>query len=199
MVPEGPIQTNDDRMNQTVFAAGLLWSGLNTAVNVNGHVQAGIAYFVVRPRFDDGSLDGSTTVNSGYVAPDGADVLFPSIGVTSAGKGILAFTLTGPNNYPSTGYTTITAASGAGPVRVAVAGASPDDSFSEYQGFGTPAFRPRWGDYSAAVADGGTVFFATEMIQYANCTWATFHKDPTCGGTRDEFANWGTSLSRITP
>jgi hypothetical protein len=199
MVPEGPIQTNDDRMNQTVFAAGLLWSGVNTAVNVNGHVQAGIAYFVVRPRFDDGSLDGSTTVNSGYVAPDGADVLFPSIGVTSTGKGILTFTLTGPNNYPSTGYTTIAAASGAGPVQVAVAGASPDDSFTEYQFFGTPNFRPRWGDYSAAVADGSTVFFAAEMIQYPNCPWSTFHKDPTCGGTRDGFANWGTSLSKITP
>lgn len=198
-VPEGPIQTNDDRMNQTVFAAGLLWSGVNTAVNVNGHIQAGIAYFVVRPEFEDGSLDGSTTVNSGYVAPSGADVLFPSIGVTSTGKGILAFTLTGPNNFPSTAYTTITAGAGAGPVTVALAGASPDDSFTEYQGFGTPNFRPRWGDYSAAVADGSTVFFAAEMIQYPNCTWATFHKDPTCGGTRDQFANWGTSLSKITP
>jgi hypothetical protein len=37
------------------------------------------------------------------------------------------------------------------------------------------------------------------MIQFANCDWATFHMDPTCGGTRDEFANWGTGLGRITP
>lgn len=198
-VPEGQIQSNDDRMNQVVFANGVLWGGVNTALSVNGTTQVGIAYFGVHPQFSNSSLSGSSMVQQGYVAPSGTDVLFPSIGVTSDGRGILAFTLTGPNNFPSAAYTTMSAAAGAGPITVALAGAAPSDSASEYQGFGTPAFRPRWGDYSAAVADGGNVFFAAEMIQSANCDWATFHRDPSCGGTRDEFANWGTSLSKITP
>jgi hypothetical protein len=198
-VPEGQIQSNDDRMNQVVYANGILWSGVNTAVKVNGTNQVGIAYFGVKPRFAGSSLSGSSIIQQGYLAPSGADVLFPSIGVTSGGNGIMTFTITGPNNFPSVAYTTMSAAAGAGPVTVALAGASPDDSFSEYQGFGTPAFRPRWGDYSAAVVDGSAVVFAAEMIQFANCDWATFHLDPTCGGTRDEFANWGTGLGRITP
>ena len=198
-VPEGPIQSNDDRMNQTVFANGLLWSGVNTAVTVNGNTQVGIAYFVVQPQFSNSSLSGSSVVMQGYVAPGGADVLFPSIGVTGSGHGIMTFTLTGPGKWPSSAYTTISATAGAGPITVAVAGASPQDGFSEYQGYGTGAFRPRWGDYSAAVADGSTVFFAAEMIQYPNCPWKTFHHDPTCGGTRDKYANWGTSLSKVTP
>ena len=198
-VPEGPIQSNDDRMNQVVFANGVLWGGVNTAVSVNGNTQVGIAYFGVKPQFKNSSLGGSSIVQQGYVAPSGADVLFPSIGVTSTGNGIMTFTLTGPNNFPSAAYTTMSAAAGAGAVNVSLAGASPNDSASEYQGFGTPAFRPRWGDYSAAAVDGSAVVFAAEMIQFANCDWATFHQDPTCGGTRDEFANWGTALGRITP
>jgi hypothetical protein len=198
-VPEGAIATNDDRMNQTVFANGLLWSGVNTAVNVDGTTQAGIAYFVVRPHFSDLSLSGSGVVAQGYVAPKGADVVFPSIGVTSTGKAIMTFTLTGPNNWPSSAYTTMSASAGAGPVTIAVAGASPQDGFSEYQDFGDPFFSPRWGDYSAAVADGSTIFFAAEVIQYPNCDYSQFHRDPTCGGTRDPFANWGTSLSKVAP
>ena len=83
-VPEGPIQSNDDRMNQTVFASGLLWSGLNTAVSVNGNTQAGIAYFIVQLQLSGSSLKHSIVVNQGYVATSGADVVFPSIGVTAA-------------------------------------------------------------------------------------------------------------------
>jgi len=198
-VPEGPIATNDDRMNQTVFANGLLWSGLNTAVTVNGMTQAGIAYFVVHPKFSGSSLIGSSVVNQGYVAPSGADVMFPSIGVTSDGRGIMTFTLTGPHSWPSTAYTTISASGGTGPITIAIASSSPHDGFSEYLDYGDPFFQPRWGDYTAAVADGTTVFFSGEMIQHPNCEWSTFHKDPTCGGTRSQYANWGTSLSKITP
>ena len=191
-VSEGPIQTNDDRMNQVVFAQGDLWSGVNTAVVVGGHLQAGIAWFAVAPSIKKGVLHG-TMDNQGYIAPPGADVLFPSIGVGDNGKGVIAFTLTGPNNYPSAAFAKISARDGAGPVQVAIAGASPQDGFTEYNG------GPRWGDYSAAVADGNNIFFATEMIQYANCSDTAFLADPTCGGTRGAYANWGTSLSVLKP
>ncbi len=47
---ENLLDTNDDRMQQTVYAGGKLWSGLNTAVKTdNGPTRTGIAYFVVSP------------------------------------------------------------------------------------------------------------------------------------------------------
>ena len=44
------------------------------------------------------------------------------------------------------------------------------------------------------MADGSTVNFATEMIQQS-WTDAAFAADFTCGGTRDLFANWGSSVN----
>jgi hypothetical protein len=37
------LNTNDDRINQVVYADGKLWSGLNTAVAANGPTRPGIA------------------------------------------------------------------------------------------------------------------------------------------------------------
>jgi len=69
------------------------------------------------------------------------------------------------------------------------------------QGFPGPLSQ-RWGDYSAAVFDAqaGQIYFANEYIQYPNCTGADFTLTlATCGGTRDGFANWGTSVNAVTP
>ena len=64
--------------------------------------------------------------------------------------------------------------------------------------------RPRWGDYSWAVfvpGTGGKIDFATNYIQYKNCTGSAFNFNgvPTCGGTRDGMANWGTSVNYVVP
>ncbi len=195
-VPEGPIASNDDRMNQVVYADGQLFSGVNTAMNVKGNLQAGIAYFIVHPSMFHGNLNASMT-GQGYVAPKGQDVLFPSIGATADGNAVIAFTLTGPNNFPSLGYATLSEGGRLGPVKIAASGAGAQDGFTEYQGY--PNIGPRWGDYSAAVADGSRVYFAAEMIQHANCAYTTFVSDPTCGGTRDQFANWGTGIGVVEP
>ena len=81
-------------------------------------------------------------------------------------------------------------------VHVTALGAAPQDGFTEYQGLPGP-IRPRWGDYGAAVYLPGTGFyFASEMIQYPNCNPAYFLSvDQSCGGTRDPFANFGTSIN----
>lgn len=49
---------------------------------------------------------------------------------------------------------------------------------------------------------GGTdrLYFATNYIQYPNCTGKAFTLTiGTCGGTRDGFANWGTSVNYVVP
>jgi len=180
----GLIASNDDRMNQVVFANGNLWGGVNTVVKTpNGPTRSGIAYFIVTPSLSSGSLSASIA-NQGYVSVNQNSVVFPSIGVNTSGKGVMTFTLVGGNYFPSGAYTPIDAVNGAGAVHVAGPGAGPQDGFTEYPAFGAPV-RPRWGDYSAAVADAdGSIWLAAEYIPNA---------------PRDIFANWGSFVMHVTP
>jgi hypothetical protein len=186
-----PVQGNDDRMNQVVFAAGKLWSGVNTAENGIGvSSNVGIAYFIVAPSAAGGTLT-ATMANQGYVSAGRDNVMYPSIGVTPAGKGVMSFSLIGPDFYPSAAYALVNAATGAGSIHIAAAGAAPDDGFT---GYNSPICPPgpcnnvtggRWGDYSAAVADAqGRVWLGAEYIPNL---------------PRLLFANWGTFISHVTP
>jgi hypothetical protein len=179
------IAGNDDRMNQAVFAAGKLWGGVNTVVKTeNGITHVGIAYFIVTPSFPTGGSLSATIANQGYISVNGENVLYPSIGVNSAGKGAVAFSLVGPDFFPSAAYAPIDVENGAGDVHVAAAGTGPDDGFSGYNFF-TGGNTGRWGDYSAAVADAtGTIWLAHEFIPNT---------------PRTQLANWGTFVSHVTP
>ncbi len=174
------LNANDDRMNQVVLANGQLWAGLNTGTGNPGH--SAIAYFVVHTAWNGSAFAPSITGQS-YVAVNGGSVLFPSIGVNADGKATMAFTVVGQSLYPSVGYANVTS-SGAGAIHVAALGVGPEDGFTGYPVYGGNGIA-RWGDYSAAVADGdGNVWFAGEYIP---------------GGTRTLLANWGTFVGRVTP
>jgi hypothetical protein len=196
---EGPIQTNDDQIQSAVYANGLVWGGLTTTMPIVSRGRIGIAYFAVSPHLSNSGLT-ATIAKQGYLVKAGNDVEFPSIGVDSQGHGVVSFTLSGPDFYPTSAYATISR-SGVGPVKVAALGQSPQDGFTEYEFRNGPPsagqYRPRWGDYSAAVPVGQTIFFASEYIQYANCSNAAFTVDTTCGGTRSRAANWGTSINKV--
>src|SRR5262249_32258569 len=174
---------NDDRMNQVVYAAGKLWSGVNTVVKTpNGPTRVGVAYFIVSPSSAGGQAGGSIA-GQGYVSVNQGSVLYPSIGVNASGQALICFTVVGPNNFPSAAYASVST-SGAGSVHVAGAGAGPEDGFSGYTAFGG-ARTARWGDYSAAVADAdGSIWLANEYIPNA---------------ARTSLANWGTFVSHVTP
>ena len=95
----------------------------------------------------------------------------------------MAFTVVGQSLYPSVGYANVTS-SGAGAIHVAALGVGPEDGFTGYPVYGGNGVA-RWGDYSAAVADGdGNIWFAGEYIP---------------GGMRTLLANWGTFVGRVTP
>ena len=74
------------------------------------------------------SLTG-TIVKQGYVALAGEDLMYPSIGVNSAGKGVMTFSLGGPDFFPSAAYVSINAVSGAGDIHIGASGAGPEDGF----------------------------------------------------------------------
>ncbi|MDQ6660093.1 MAG: hypothetical protein M3Z24_03915, partial [Chloroflexota bacterium] len=129
------LNTNDDRMNQVVYADGLLWSGVNTIVGTSSSNRAGIAYFEVNPSVS-GSQVSATMARQGYVTVAGQNVFFPSIGVTASGKALMSFTLSGPSYYPSSAYILMNTSGTHGSVHVAGAGALPEDGFTGYAAYG---------------------------------------------------------------
>jgi len=217
--PEGGINPNADNMTQVSQGQGQLWSALPTEVNqtfaTTSEIHNGAAYWVV----GTGSFDKTglfTITNQGYVSAAHEDLEFPAMaaeGTGGNGKTIMDFTLNGNGGptgadhggfYPSTAYGRLTATSlglTGSTIHIADLGQSPEDGFGEYQGFPGPT-RPRWGDYSWAIypGSGDRIYFATNYIQYPNCTGSAFTLTiGTCGGTRDDFANWGTSVNYVVP
>jgi hypothetical protein len=202
----GPIANNDDRMNETKaisIAGGThpahIWGGLNTDALVPdplGHLhrRSAIAYFDISPTAWAGPFVIGAGVNlNGYVANWNNDVVFPAIGINNNGvAGAMVYTLTGNDHFPSVAVSKVSDSAPITSIPVVLAGQDVLDDFAWYF-FGTP----RWGDYSAAVGDGHWIYLASEYIQYPSCDDATFVFDPTCGGTRSEFSNWGTGLVKV--
>jgi hypothetical protein len=188
------LDSNDTRMQQVDYANGKLWGALDTALTIGGVNKAGIEYFVVKP-------SGHASVDlSGYVGLANNNLTYPAIGVTPSGRGVMAFTVVGADNYPSAGYAGIDAKAGVGDVHIAAAGLGPYDGFTGYKALvGNPP-RPRWGDYGAAAADGNSIWIASEYIGQT-CTLAQYMSSPfgSCGGTRASLGNWDTRVSKITP
>ncbi len=188
---EYPLDSNDTRMQQVVFADGMLWGALDTAVNGSANTRAGVEWFVVNPV-------GGTLVNSGYFAVKQANVIYPAIAVNPSGQGVMAFTLVGRNYYPSAAFATINA-SGTGPAQIAAAGVGPADGFTGTAYYNAPnPPRPRWGDYGAALFDGANFWIASEYIGQT-CTLTEYlNTGASCGGTRTVLANWDTRLTEVS-
>jgi hypothetical protein len=181
------LNTNDDRMNQVVFSQGVLFSGVNSLLKVGGAEQQGIAWFGVQPSFQGSTLTGRI-VRQGYVAVKGNDVLFPSLGINDSGNGVIAYTLAGNGYFPSAAYTDVIAGFALPIVHIAGAGQDSDDGFTGYMAEGGNG-TARWGDYSAAVADGNRIWFASEYIP---------NKCPVNAlPCRTTLANWGTFFATV--
>jgi hypothetical protein len=219
--PEGGISSNGDNITQAAQGNGQLWAGADTeivqtsAASNTPETHAGAAYWVVGTRSFD-QTGRFTLTSQGYISAMHEDLEFPAFAAgASNGRAIVSFTLNGNGGtagadnggfFPSSAFGRLTSTSGTllqSTINIADLGQSPQDGFTEYQNYPspTPAFRPRWGDYGAAVLMGGRYYFASEYIQSPNCAPPAF--DPlaigTCGGTRDGQANWGTSVNFVTP
>jgi hypothetical protein len=209
--------SNDTRMQQVMYANGKLWGALDTALNPDGGPQrAGIAWFIVKPDVSTGSLAAKIALQ-GYLGVSGRDFTYPAIGVTSSGRGVMAFTDTGDATNPSAAYAPIDALVGVGLWNDVSGGggAAQDDGFTSYKSqVGNPP-RTRWGDYGAAAVDGNSVWIASEYIAHA-CPYAAWGGPffvggtgdnllGTCGGAshgpglRGALGNWSTRISKLTP
>jgi hypothetical protein len=208
--PEEGIATNGDGVTQASYSGGQLWFAISTLIDESfgsrSEIHVGAAYWVIGV-----TRHGLSLSSQGYVAAAHEDLEFPTlVGAPSAWGGLMSFTLSGNGGptaadgggfFPSSAFGRVTAWSGGlvgSVIRVTAWGRAPQDGFTEYQGLPGP-IRPRWGDYGAAVwVPGEGFYFASEYIQYPNCNPAYwFDVDSTCNGTRDTYANFGTSINLV--
>ena len=199
------LDSSDTRMLQVTYVNGELVGALDTALLIQGQSLAGIEAFVAKPSVH-GSTVSVTLASQALYGAAGENLIYPAIGVTSSGKGVMAFTLVGQSKFPSAAYALFNLKSGFGDVTVAANGQGPADGFSDYFAYAIPGQneRPRWGDYGATSVVGGQVWIASEYIgqscnldQYmTNTTASPFG---TCGNTRTALANWDTRISLIAP
>jgi hypothetical protein len=181
--------------------------GVNTIVKVRGpnftlNQHAGIAYWILKPTWlalfpelmgIPHAMVGSVA-NPGYIANVNEDVAFPApaLGPQALGATI-GYTLTGQGFFPSAAVSKVKPDRFWQPANIQVVkrGQAPNDDFCEY---GFCATGPVWGYYSGAVADLSNRYLATGLIQFPACSDVQFFFDPSCGGTRGAFTNWGTAL-----
>ena len=210
------LDANDTRMQQVTYANGKIWGALDTAVSFDAlpaNNKAGVAWYIIEPDVSERGLTARIS-RQGTLGVPGANIIYPAIGVTSSGRGVMAVTLVGASNNPSAAYAPIDADLGVGAVQIIAAGAAPDDGFTSYKSqVGNPP-RTRWGDYGAAAVDGNTIWIASEYIAQS-CDYTHWGGPFFAGGTGDNklgtcaasagaagpraaFGNWSTRITAVT-
>ncbi len=188
----------DSRMQQTWYVDGRLWGASGTAVQVDGELKAGIAWFRVDPRVNPRGALSANVSRQGYLALADHHLTMPAIAMTPDGDGAIAFTIMGEERFPTAGYARLDDGGNVGPLQIAAPGLGVDDGFTSYKAFVGDPPRTRWGDYGAAVTDGDDIWLASEYIA-SSCTlqqWLT-GAIGSCGGTRTALANWATRLTKL--
>jgi hypothetical protein len=99
-------------MQQVTFADGRLWSTVSTVLNSPEDTvtagafgdpnKAGVAWFAVK--VDNKNNLKAKVDDQGYVAIKNANLLFPALGINHQGQAAIAFSISGPDFFPSAGY-----------------------------------------------------------------------------------------------
>jgi hypothetical protein len=184
--PVRPLDSGSEFPRQVTFAAGRLWTSIDTAIGPRGGPKrAGVLWLVIRPTFDGRAVGGRVS-RQGYLAVATNSLLYGAVGVNARGVGAMVVSLAGPTTFPSAAYAEVRGGRVRGPVRVMARGVRPYDGATCYRAFEGEAALARgcrWGDYSAARADAqGRIWMATEYIPDL---------------PRAERANWGTFIGRL--
>jgi hypothetical protein len=178
------LDAGDTRILSLSYAGGRLFATLQTAtVDETGKQVVGVAYVIISPTFRSAVLSG-TVVRQGYLLVSNNNLLRPSIAVNAQSRGAIAFTLVGPDYFPSAAFVLIDNASTGSSIQIASSGVAPEDGFSGYPNNGFPSQGlARWGDYSTAVAaNDGSIWMVTEFISNAQ---------------RTQLANWATLIAQV--
>jgi hypothetical protein len=184
---------------QVYFAGGRLWTAQPTPLVINGKEKAGIAWYIIRPTPKKVGIE-ATLERDGQFGVANNHVILPTVAVTRDLTGIISFTLVGEDHYPSAAYVRLDQSGVERRVRLVAPGVGPVDGVTGYAAFGPPF--QRFGDYGAAVADGNTIWAATEYIGQT-CTLKQYLRNTknsplfSCRATRTAFANWYTRIWQV--
>jgi hypothetical protein len=185
-LPQPRLNTNDDRMQQVVYARATLWGAMNTAVTTSdGFKRSGIAYYNVDV---SRGISLARMKRQGYISVESGDLMFPAITINAQNRGIVAFTLSGVSYFPSAAFVVFNQYGSFGAIHMAGQGQLPADGFTGYTVF-DPGDKgvERWGDYNAAAPQfdsSGKLWFAVENV---------------LRGPRSQLANWTTTVGSIKP
>jgi hypothetical protein len=170
------LQTDFNAVQEVTYASGSLYAELSTGFNFGTGQNSGVAWFVLHASPGSSSVH-ATLAGDGYIKTT-QDLLFPVIGVNSAGHGYLSFAVSSAGRWPSTAYIRFDGASGpTGLIRVSGHGVNPLDDFSCYPP--DSSGQCRYGDYSMAQNYNGRIYMASEY---------------TAPQPRDTRSNWGTRI-----
>jgi hypothetical protein len=174
----------DSRVLSLIYAGAKLYLTFGTqTVDGNGRSVIGGGYAVLTPAVRGGVPVGALW-RQGTLVVNNHHVLRPAVAVNAQGRGAIAFTLVGPDHFPSAAFVPVDAFLPAGTLQRAAPGVAPEDGFTGYPdlGFSTTGVA-RWGDYSGAVVSpDGSVWMTMEYIPNA---------------PRTDFANWGTHVVQL--
>jgi hypothetical protein len=189
--PEETLNPDDNRMQQVAFSGNLLYSAITSTIFDGSEFVDGILYFIVQPGFTSTGKLTAVLKADNYLTVEGENLIYPAIGISDDNQGAMVFTLAGPKFFPSAAFVRINQDGANGEVHVAAEGVAPDDGFSGYVGIPSNIkLEGRWGDYSAAVADGEhNIIIATEYI--------SGHRVKPILPNGPGLANWSTSISAV--
>jgi hypothetical protein len=176
----------DSRVLSLIYSAGRLYVTFATdATDDTGQRVVAAGYAVLFPSLR-GSILAAPVWRQGYLLVRNNHVLRPAAAVTADGRGAIAFTLVGPDYYPSAAFVPVEGFAPGMTIQIAGAGLVPEDGFTGYpdNGFVSTGVA-RWGDYSGAVtAADGSIWMTVEYVP---------------GTPRTELANWSTRVIRYGP
>ncbi|PYL25034.1 MAG: hypothetical protein DMF44_03490 [Verrucomicrobia bacterium] len=182
--PVEQLDAGNDTISSAEYVNGNLWATLSSAMRDDrGNNIEVVEYFAFTPQIANGNLT-ATLFTQGVIGRSGLFLMYPAIAINTNGNGAIEFSLSGRNNFPSSGFVSLTGIT-VSSINIARAGNLPEDGFTGYPEFGGNGIA-RWGDYSAAAVDNvdNAIWMATEFIPDLN---------------RTDFANWATYITRFQP
>ena len=133
----GPIQTNDDRMRDTMMTTigtcnpphssctRVMWGGLTTAIGG----RAGILMFGVTL----GSTGFSSSLTRTWTIHNPSnDVYFPAVTIADSGLALATYTVSGSARFASAAYSTFSTSQAPAAIQVANQGLGVQDGFTQY-------------------------------------------------------------------
>jgi len=185
------------RVSNVVQIGSKVWGVWSTDVQKSGTGVSG-AYWV-EVDGNGGSLSIPTLTNHGIVSLGRNSILAPSIGMTAANKGVISFTVSGEDYYPTAAFVPFDGST-TGELVVVKQGTAYHDSYSCYG-----PLRGKfclWSLSSSSQTDSeGNIWTTTQLIETDGTTCTLDHwmaTDMNCNKTRTPFTNWATRISKIS-